>query len=168
MTSKQKVEHLYTPAEVKRTRDRFVKEQKGIDPILNEPFKETPVLDHSHSTQHVRAALNRNTNAFEGLVANAYKRCLGWLTDKPLPDILRNLATYLEQDYSANPYHPGFIKRLEVDFNKLKESRKDEVLVKLGYNPEVNSAKRKAVFKRAVLTRKFTFPELQVLLKDKS
>lgn len=165
MSKEKQVEHLYTPADVKRVRERFVKEQKGIDPILEEPFKEVTVLDHSHVTQHARAALNRNTNAFEGLVINAYKRCLGWLTNKPLPEILRNLAAYLEQDYSSNPYHPGFIKRLEVDFNKLKESRKDEVLVKLGYNPEVNSAKRKAVFKRAILTRKFTFPELQELIK---
>jgi len=159
------VEHLYTPADVKRVRERFVKEQRGIDPLLNEPSSEVTVLDHSHTTQHTRAALNRNTNAFEGLVINAYKRCLGWLTNKPLPEILRNLAHYLEQDYSHNPYHPGFIKRLEIDFNKLKESRKDEVLVKLGYNAEVNATKRKAVFKRAILSRKHTFPELQELLK---
>ena len=59
-------EHLYTPADVKRVKDRLAKEQGGIDPILKEPFKETQVCDHDHTTQHVRAALNRNTNAFEG------------------------------------------------------------------------------------------------------
>ena len=95
-------ESLYTQNDVKRVRDELVKKQKGIDPVLKEPFKEVPCLDHDHTTQHVRAALNRNVNAFAGLVFNAYKRCLHWLTDKPLPDILRNLATYLEQDYSNN------------------------------------------------------------------
>lgn len=58
---------LYTAAEIKRQRDLMVKQQGGIDPILNEPFKEVAVLDHDHTTQHCRAALNRNTNAFEGL-----------------------------------------------------------------------------------------------------
>jgi len=158
-------ESLYTPTDVKKVREELIKSQKGIDPILNEPFSEVQVLDHDHTTQHVRAALNRNTNAFEGLVFNAYKRCLKWMTDKPLPEILRGLAVYLEQDYSKNPYHPDWIKRVTIDFNKLKESSKDSVLIELGSPCGKNALERKKNFSKALMTRKFSYNQIMDLIK---
>lgn len=148
---------LYTASELKQERDRLIALQSGIDPITKEPFSEVICVDHCHSTQHTRGALNRNSNAFEGLVFNAYKRCLSWLTDKPLPEILRNLASYLEQDYSKNPYHPSFTKSLKTQFNKLPAKRMDEVLVELGSTPGKNLVERKAKFAKVVLDRKLGY-----------
>jgi len=161
------VEHLYTPADVKRVRGRLSKEQKGIDPILNEPFKETQVCDHDHVTQNVRAALNRNSNAFEGKVYNAWVRCLKWLSDKPLPEILRNLADYYEQDYSKNPLHPGWIKRLCTDFASLNEQGKKDTLEKLGQPIGSNATERKILFRKALLTRKFSYNTVKDLINQK-
>jgi hypothetical protein len=143
---------LYSVKEIKEVRERLVKEQKGIDPILKEPFPEAAVCDHDHGTQHVRAALSRNVNAFEGKILNSYIRCLSWLTNKPLPEILRNLADYLEVDYSNNPYHPAWIKRVTADFNKLAAKQQNELLglcSKQGSNP----SQRKALFNSLCLDR---------------
>lgn len=153
-------EHLYTPKDVQKERDRLVKLQNGIDPILGEPFVETVCLDHDHETMHVRAALNRNVNAFEGKVVNAYTRCLKWLTDVPLPVILRRLADYYERDYTSNPYHPSFNKKLQVEFNKLKEAEKDRVLNQFGYESGKNGADRKAIFKKLLSSKKYGYIEV--------
>lgn len=160
-------EDLYTAADVKRVRDKLVKLQNSIDPILQEKFSEVAVLDHDHTTQKCRAALNRNTNAFEGLVFNAYKRCLKWMTNKPLPDVLRNLADYLEQDYSHHPHHTGWIKRINIDFNKLPEPAKKKVLLELGINPTGNNAaERKKLFQSALLTRAYGYNKLKAVIQQ--
>lgn len=158
-------EQLYTPADVKRVRDRLVTEQNGVDPLVQEKFKETPVLDHDHKTQRVRAALNRNCNAFEGKVVNAWTRCMGWLTDKSISEVLRNLADYYEQDYSHHPLHPGWIKRVCIEFNKLNETGKKTVLESLGYPTGSNGAERKKLFKKAIMTRKHQFQNLLDLIE---
>lgn len=167
MTKKSKGVSLYTASDIKKVKDELVKQQKGIDPILKEPFKEVVATDHDHSSQHIRSALNRNTNAFEGLVVNAYKRCLQWLTDKPLPEILRNLADYLEKDYSHNPYHPHWIKRVKIDFNKLKESDKDSVLIELGSVVGKNGTERKKLFQKVVLDRKLGYETIRDVIHKK-
>lgn len=117
-------------------------------------------MDHCHSTQFCRGALNRNSNAFEGLVYNAYKRCLGWLTDVPLPNLLRNLAEYLEKDYSANPYHTGWMKKVKVEFNKLNASQQNKVLVGLGSSEGSNPSKRKELFSKLVLQRELGYDSI--------
>jgi len=152
-----KPKSLYSVTEIKEVRDSFVNKQNGIDPILNEPFCEAVVLDHDHTTQHCRAALNRNTNAFEGLVTNAHKRCLQWLTDIPLPTILRNLALYLEQDYSKNPYHPAWLKRVTIDYKKLTAAQQSKVLSALGSKTGSNSAERLKLFKALTLDRSLSY-----------
>lgn len=153
--------HLYSPKDVKIVRDRLILEQGGIDPILKEKFVETVCLDHDHSTQRVRSALNRNVNAFEGKVVNAYTRCLSWLTDVPLPVILRNLADYLEQDYSQNPYHPGWIKDTQSKFNRLSEKDKARVLGEFGITDCKNSNERKESFRKIIMSRKYTYEYLK-------
>lgn len=145
---------------MKEFKEQLIKAQNGIDPILNEPFKETVCLDHDHFSQHCRAALNRNTNAFEGLVVNAYKRCLSWLTDKPLPEILRGLALYLEKDYTSNPYHPSFLKKLKVEFNKLSASQQNEVLKSLGSTPGSNPKIRKELFAKIAMQRELGYDNI--------
>lgn len=160
---------LYTRDEITNEKQRLLKEQRGVDPILKEEIQEKDaVCDHCHVTHHTRAALHRQTNAFEGLVFNAYKRCLEWLTDKPLSDILRNLAEYVEKDYSNNPYHNGWVKRVSIDFNKLKEPSKDAVLQSLGQPKGSNAKQRKELFRKSVLSRQFGYEFLKDLIKEKS
>lgn len=158
---------LYTAKEIKEFKEQQIKEQKGIDPILQEPFPSgTICMDHSHTTQHCRGALHLQTNAFEGKVINAYIRCLKWLTDKPLPDILRNLAEYLEQDYSSNPYHNGWMKAVSTKFNTLREQQKDRVLVVLGGEAGKNAADRKKRFKELINNRNFGYDLIQAVIKQ--
>ena len=84
---------------------------------------------------------------------NAYRRCLQWLTDVPLPDILRNLANYLEQDYSDNPYHICWMKRVKTDFNKLNSKQMKQVLETFGKSDGKNLVERKKIFAEIVLDR---------------
>lgn len=156
---------LYTTKDIAEAREEFIKMQGNMDPILKEPFKEKTVLDHCHLSQNVRAALNRNSNAFEGKVFNAYVRCLRWLTDKPLPEILRNLADYLEQDYSDNPYHPGWIRRVTTDFRKLKAKEQLDVLAELGYNA-VKPNDRVVTFQKAIKSKKFSFEQIKGFINE--
>lgn len=154
---------LYTPTDVRNTREKMLKEQKGIDPVLKQPLKLTDaVLDHDHQSQHCRAVLHRQTNAFEGLVFNAYRRCLEWSSSIPLPQVLRGLADYLEQDYTANPYHPGWIKRVETDFKALNANRQRHVLARMNASTEgANASARVAAFKSAVLLREFRYAKIR-------
>lgn len=155
---------LYTSSEVKKERKRLFDKQNGIDPILNKKieFKDS-VCDHDHDTQYCRAALHRQTNAFEGLVFNAYRRCLQWVSDESLPYILRNLANYLEQDYSDNAIHPGHIKKICSIFNTLTEKQKEAILQALQETGS-NSKQRKEVFKKLVLSRKYSYEYLKELI----
>jgi hypothetical protein len=153
---------LYTPADVSKERQRLYLQQKGVDPILQEKLLlSDSVCDHDHITQHCRAALHRQSNAFEGLVFNAYRRCLQWVTDKPLPDLLRNLADYLEQDYTGNAIHTGWMKRVSTDFNTLKSSQQDELLVALGQQKGKNLVERKKLFLKAIKTKQFSYAAIR-------
>ena len=158
---------LYTAKEIKEFKEQQIKEQKGIDPILQEPFPSgTICMDHDHTLQHCRAALHLQTNAFEGRVLNAYIRGLRWLTDKPLPVILRNLADYLERDFSQNPYHNSWLKAVQSKFNALREQQKDRVLIVLGGEAGKNSADRKKRFKELINNRDFGYDLIQAVIKQ--
>lgn len=158
---------LITPDDVRQVRQQKYNEQSGLDPILQKEieFKDT-VLDHDHVSQKCRMVLHRQTNAFEGLVTNAHKRCLSWLTDDSLPDLLRRLASYLEQDFSNNDNHPGWIKRVKTDFDKLKEHQKDYVLKELKLAPGSNSKERKTSFNKNFLTRKHGYDKVRSVIND--
>lgn len=168
MTVEQnEVEHLYTVNDVKRIREMLYNLQNGIDPILKEPFSISGACtDHDHVTQNVRSVLHRQVNAFEGKIQNAYIRCLKWMTDKPLPEILRNLADYYEADYSKNPIHTGFIKRLCTDFASLNEVGKKDVLQCMNQPQGNNATERKAIFRKALLTKKFTYEDTRNLINE--
>jgi hypothetical protein len=160
------INHLYTTSDIKNERKRLYELQKGIDPILEQEFDfRESTCDHDHVTQHTRAALHRQSNAFEGKVFNAYKRCLGWLTDKPLPDILRNLAEYLEKDYSNNPLHPHWVKSTVTKFRALNEEMKKHVLKGMARPEGLNSKERIETFDKALKSRQFTMTQVEDLMK---
>lgn len=102
-------------------RKELLKKQNGIDPILGIKITK-PVLDHLHSkNQHCREVLQNEVNGWEGRVANSFKRCLSHLTDKPLHEVLRNLADYLEKNNNI-PESEQVIHHtaLSIDVKKFK------------------------------------------------
>ena len=160
-------EDLYSSKDVEVVRNALQKQQQGIDPITKEVIKANQaVLDHCHDSQKVRAAISRQSNSWEGLVFNAYKRCMSWYTEKSLPELLRNLADYLEQDYSENPHHPGWIKKVKTEFNKLSEGAKDRALKNVGSVSGKNSAERKKLFDKVIKTKQFTFRQILDAMKN--
>lgn len=161
------IKSLYTAKEVKAFKEEQIAKQNDIDPILGEEFpKGTICMDHDHSSQHCRAALHLQTNAFEGKIMNAYTRCLKWLTDVPLPQLLRNLATYLEQDYSSNPYHPNWTKSVKTSFAKLSSKQQNFVLESLCNEIRGNPKERKELFAEIVLDRSLGYARIVAVINQ--
>ena len=163
------VEHLYTTKDVARVRDKLKKEQNGIDPItrLEIPDKQA-VLDHCHDSQFVRAVLHRQTNAVLGKIENAYIRYIKWWYDGTLSNFLRGCADYLDKEHEQKYLHPAFIKKLQVQFNKLNEKQKQNVLSYFSEERGCNATQRKLYFKKFVLKRTHSMNEiLEVIQKEK-
>lgn len=166
---KNDVEHLYTTKDVARVRDKLKKEQNGIDPItrLEIPDKQS-VLDHCHDSQFVRAVLHRQTNAVLGKIENLWTRYLSWWFTGTLPDFLRGCADYIEKEHPKEYLHPSFIKHLQIQFNKLNEKQKQNVLSYFGEQNGCNAVQRKLNFKKFVLKRTHSMKEiLEVIQKEK-
>lgn len=124
-----------THKELKTLRKKIHTDQNSICPILKLEFSiDEMVIDHKHKKASeeigengaglIRGCIHRQVNSFEGKVTNAYKR---YGLDKfgvSLPDLLRNLADYLEQ-YQTNYIHPTEIKKepklKKSSYNKLKK-----------------------------------------------
>lgn len=163
------VKDLYTPKDIKDTRDKLLKEQQGRCAILGEvPDGRTFVLDHIHDDEQlVRAVLEREINAFTGAAENAYKRHLSYWLPIPLPDVLRAVADYLERHKGIPVRHNGWIKKAKTQFNKLNSREQQDVLVKLGYTkPTKNIIDRRKVFAKLVLDRTLGFDVIMQTLNQ--
>jgi hypothetical protein len=139
---------LITVNEVRDLRTKMHKDQNFIDPTVNCPIEfSKAVLDHDHSTDHCRAALHRQSNAALGKIENAYIRYIKPFFNITIDEWLSNVGQYVSADYSANPLHPAWIKRLQTKFNYLNAKQKDLVLRELGaYERPSNDSKRKLAF----------------------
>ena len=153
--------HLYTTKDVQKVREQLYEEQGGIDPItgLIIPEKQK-VLDHDHSTQYVRAVLHRQTNAVLGKIENLWTRYLSYWYTGTLSDFLRGCADYIEKEHPRNYLHPNFIKKLQINFNKLNEKQKQLVLLSLGEDTGANAAQRKVLFKKFILKRTHSMEDI--------
>ena len=167
MTDKEVI-HLYTTKDVQKVREKLYEEQEGVDPItgLIIPANQK-VLDHCHDSQFVRAVLHRQTNAVLGKIENLETRYLSWWFDGTLSDFLRGCADYLDKQHEQKYLHPAFIKKLQVQFNKLNEKQKQEVLRELGEEIGCNGKERKVIFKKFVLKRTHTMQEILDIIKGK-
>ncbi|AZU98217.1 hypothetical protein BZF66_07060 [Salmonella enterica] len=127
-------------------RNELLKLQKHIDPIIGIKITK-PVLDHYHGgNQHCRQVLQNEVNGWEGRVVNSFKRCLGHLTDKPIYEVLRNLADYIESNDNI-PESEQVIHHtaLSVDVKKFKNlpaKQQCEILESFNIIPESNVKKR--------------------------
>ena len=161
--------HLYTTKDVQKVREQLYKEQGGIDPItgLTIPEKQK-VLDHDHSNHYVRAVLHRQTNAVLGKIENLWTRYLSYWYTGTLSEFLRGCADYIEKEHPKEYLHPAFIKSLQVQFNKLNEKQKQNVLSYFGEERGCNSSQRKLYFKKFILKRTHSMNEiLDVIKKEK-
>lgn len=141
-------------SELKPLREKLHKEQKGICPILKQKFDIIDfVLDHQHKRVGdpigengdglVRGCIHNQANVIEGKITNTYKR-YGLHKFISLPELLRNLADYLEQDNL--PYiHPS-------------EKAKDKKLKKRSYNTLKKAYSGKAKFPPYPKSGKNTVP----------
>lgn len=161
---------LYNTADVKKVRELLTKEQFNTCAVtgLDIPVKQH-VLDHVHDeTQLVRGVLHRQVNAFLGKSENAFTRLIAWWYPNDLPTLLRECADYLEKEPDTRYRHNGWIKKINTEFNKLKEAQKDSVLVALGKTTGKNGVERKKLFQSAVLTKQFSYDTLRdIINKEK-
>ena len=138
-----------THSTIVRYRDSLLERQGGVDPVLAKP-PIRPVLDHDHKSGRCRGTLENEMNAFIGKVENAYGRFLSHLTQESISAILRRLADYLEQDYSANPLHHTEIGKSVRSFRSMSADAQKDLLRSLGAADEdmKNSKKRGDCFRK--------------------
>lgn len=123
-------------------RSELLKEQNGLDPIINKPVKDA-VLDHKHyGDQECRAVLDRTVNSFEGKVQNAFNRYVKHLTDADISTVLRSLADYYERDTSTTPIHHTALTIDVRRFKSLPAKQQFDILESFGVVPESNVKKR--------------------------
>jgi hypothetical protein len=104
-------------------RKELLEKQNYLCPITKTVLTEDiAVVDHHHKFFKdqiigenkiglIRGCLNRQVNVLEGKISNSYYRLgLHKLDNISLPDILRNLADYLENNIT-NYVHPSEIKK---------------------------------------------------------
>lgn len=171
MFAEVKVEpqHLYTATDVKKVRAILQQEQGGLDLITKIPIPDNQAcLDHSHTTQLVRGVLHRQTNAALGKLEGVYTRYLSYWYEGTLSDFLRQSADYLEREEDCRYYHPGWIKKVCTEFSKLNEAGKKSMLEFLGSPQGSNATERKKLFRKAVLSKKFTYEGLMKEIKERS
>jgi hypothetical protein len=166
--SKPKVEtlDLYTVKDVARVRALLIQEQKGISALSNLPLY-APCLDHVHdSEQLVRAVINNNENIALGRIESLYARYVGYWYKGSYPEFLRLTADYIERGTDVRFRHPGWVKKVNTEFNKLSEGKKDVVLRGMGALTGSNSTERKKYFNACVMSRKFDYNTIARLINS--
>lgn len=137
---------------IKSFREKLLKEQNYIDPITNEVITNGQ-MDHSHNINegYLRKVLTRESNMLLGKIENYYHRYLrGKNLPITLPDILRNIAIYLEQDYSKMPIHHKHINVLISRFSNLKKEEQELILKEKGLIPGVNNKIRCKQYRKLI------------------
>lgn len=109
-------------SDLKAYRDELLELQAGLDPITGLAIID-PCLDHCHKTGKVRDVLDRRTNAWEGKVLNAFRRCGLHKIGAHFPACLRRMADYAEADWQVRPLHPKHRTEEEKRLRRNKKAR---------------------------------------------
>lgn len=174
--------HLYNSKDVAAVRVQLFSEQNGRDDLtgLGLDYKDA-VLDHNHRTQFVRGVLHRQVNAALGKIENIWDRYLSTWYKGTLQDFLNEASGYLDNPDDDRFVHPHWLKKSKTEFNKLNSKQKDFVLYQMqvvaiskGYTIKsitgakfrMNDAKRKDLFAKLLMSRKFTFDNIKQLIED--
>ena len=112
-----------TQAATKAYREAKLREQGGRCAITGYTISASEaVLDHCHSTGHVRGVLHRGVNALLGKCENNYRRY--GLSLPMLAAMAPPIGAYLTRDYSNNPLYPTH--RTEDEKRELRNKRARE------------------------------------------
>ena len=158
-------EHIYTTSDVKKIRKKLLEEQCNRDKMTGLEIPEgKDCLDHNHRTQFVRGVLHRQSNAALGKLEGIYTRYLSYWYPWTLSEFLRQAASYIELEDDSRYVHPGWLKRLCTDFSSLNEAGKKDVLQCMNQPQGNNATERKALFRKALLSKKFTYEDTRNLI----
>ena len=112
-----------TQAATKAYREAKLKEQGGRCALSGYTLSTSEaVLDHCHSTGHVRGVIHRGVNALLGKVENNYRRY--GVSLPMLRAVAPAIANYIEQDYSSNVYYPTHRTEDEKRLRRNAQARK--------------------------------------------
>jgi hypothetical protein len=93
-----------------------------VCPVSKQPLA-NPVVDHSHKTHLIRGVIDSEINAFEGRIANAYKKLSKPVKTLPLADLLESLVAYLrrtEKPQKVSYLHPKGFTDISKQFKRKK------------------------------------------------
>ena len=112
------------------------------------------VVDHDHTSGFVRGVVSSEGNALLGRIENAFKRLSRGAKRASLPNILRNMASYLEQD-DLQLLHPEGFRQLYKRFYALSKDLQLDILLKFGTNREdiskcKNAKERTELYKQII------------------
>lgn len=122
--------------EIKKIKEMLLEQQGGICLISKIPiFGEIAVLDHKHklfkdqplgedNAGFCRGVLHRSVNSFEGKVFNAWRRLGLHKLELTLPELLRNLADYLEREPTEYIHPTEVPKEPKLGKNEFKKLAK--------------------------------------------
>jgi len=111
-------------------------------------------VDHCHNNGMIRGVISSEGNAYLGRVENAFNRLSKTARTSGLPQVLRNIADYLERP-NSKLLHPKGCLQLCGRFNRLTKDDQVFSLKKLGYTKaEIsdcsNSSERTELYKRKI------------------
>ena len=112
------------------------------------------VVDHNHTSGLVRGVVSSEGNALLGRIENAFKRLSRGAKKASLPTILRNMASYLEQD-DLQLLHPEGFRQLYKRFYSLSKDLQLDILLKFGTNRDdiskcKNAKERTELYKQII------------------
>ena len=112
------------------------------------------VVDHNHTSGLVRGVVSSEGNALLGRIENAFKRLSRGAKKASLPTILRNMASYLEQD-DLDLIHPEGFRQLYKRFYSLPKDYQLDILLKFGTNRDdisecKNAKERTELYKKII------------------
>lgn len=137
--------------DIKAYKTQEIKVKGNLCPVLKVSLEvSNTVLDHDHTTGYCRQVIDRNLNQLLGKIESNYKRFIGvkMQLNNPLPHLLRNLADYIEKDYSRNPLHPSWIDLEIRRFGRENKAVQETALKANGITPGKTSKERTKQFRK--------------------
>lgn len=161
-------EDLYNASDKKRVRELLTIEQSNLCAITGLPIEpKQHILEHSHDDQmFIRGVTSRQANSALGVIEKMWIRYMKWWYNGTLSNFLRQCADYLEKEHDSRWRHDMWIRKINTEFNKLKEAQKDKVLLALGQTAGKNGAERKKLFQKMLLTRTHSYDTIRNIINN--